>query len=74
MSKLPRVEGRAVVKALRRAGFEILRRKGSHHIMRHPDGRQTSVPVHAGKILPKGTILAILDDTGLSRADLQRLL
>lgn len=74
MSKLPAVEGRAVVKALRRAGFEVLRRKESHHILHHPDGRQTSVPVHAGKILPKGTILAILDDNGFSRSDLQRLL
>lgn len=38
----------------------VVRTKGSHHIMRHPDypERETTVPVHAGDVKP-GTLRAI---------------
>jgi predicted RNA binding protein YcfA (HicA-like mRNA interferase family) len=42
--------------------------------MRHPDGRGTTVPVHAGKDVAKGTLRNILADTRLTIEDLQRLL
>lgn len=45
MKKLPRIRGRhQVIVALRKAGFEVIRAKGSHHFLRHPDGRSTVVP------------------------------
>lgn len=34
-----------VVKALEKVGFAVARISGSHRIMRHPDGRGTTVPV-----------------------------
>jgi predicted RNA binding protein YcfA (HicA-like mRNA interferase family) len=37
-----------VIAALRRAGFVVLRVRGSHHFLQHPDGRRTVVPVPAG--------------------------
>jgi predicted RNA binding protein YcfA (HicA-like mRNA interferase family) len=46
---------------------------GSHHIMRHPDGRGTTVPVHQGRDVAKGTLRGILSDTGLTVDELQRL-
>jgi len=45
MSRLPRVTGRQA----QRAGFLNIRIKGSHHFLRHPDGRATVVPIHAGR-------------------------
>ena len=39
MAKLPRVSGKEVIKALKKDGFEVLRVKGSHHFLAHPDGR-----------------------------------
>ena len=39
MSRLRRVTGRQDLKALQRAGFLLIRAKGSDHFMRHPDGR-----------------------------------
>jgi transposase len=42
-SALPAVPGAKVVKALERAGFTVTRVRGSHHNMRHPDGRTVSV-------------------------------
>jgi len=42
--------------------------------MRHPDGRGTTVPVHAGRDLAKGTLRGILADTALTVDELRQLL
>jgi Family of unknown function (DUF6247)/HicA toxin of bacterial toxin-antitoxin, len=39
MPSLPAVTGPELIKALQKAGFELKRTSGSHHVMRHPDGR-----------------------------------
>jgi predicted RNA binding protein YcfA (HicA-like mRNA interferase family) len=44
MSPVPAVRGKQVVEVLEKAGFTVGRTNGSHHIMRHPDGRRTTVP------------------------------
>lgn len=46
MPPLPVLAGSRVVRALEKAGFKVVRVRGSHHVLRHPDGRGTSVPVH----------------------------
>jgi HicA toxin of bacterial toxin-antitoxin, len=38
-----------VRRQLQKAGFTVARVKGSHHILIHPDGRRTVVPVHSGE-------------------------
>jgi len=50
MSRLPRLTGQEVVQALSRAGFEVLRQRGSHLFLKHLDGRATVVPIHSGEI------------------------
>lgn len=49
--RLPSLKADDVFRALSKAGFEVTRIKGSHHIMRHRDdpSRGTVVPIHAGK-------------------------
>jgi predicted RNA binding protein YcfA (HicA-like mRNA interferase family) len=74
MPPVPSVRGERVVRALERAGFKVARKAGSHHIMRHPDGRGTSVPVHQGRDVAKGTLRGILADTSMTLAELERLL
>jgi predicted RNA binding protein YcfA (HicA-like mRNA interferase family) len=54
MPPVPSVRGERIVRALERAGFKVARVAGSHHIMRHPDGRGTTVPVHPGRDVAKG--------------------
>jgi predicted RNA binding protein YcfA (HicA-like mRNA interferase family) len=44
MSKLPCPRAKQVIVALRRVGFEVIRIRGSHHFLRHPDGHATVVP------------------------------
>ncbi|MGO8944940.1 MAG: type II toxin-antitoxin system HicA family toxin [Syntrophobacteraceae bacterium] len=48
MTRLPAPAGRTLIAALSKAGFEVIRIRGSHHYIRHPDGRSTVIPVHAG--------------------------
>ena len=67
MTKTPRLTGGQVVERLRGAGFEVVRRRGSHVVMRHSDGRVTVVPVHAGEILSKGTMSKIRRDIAADR-------
>ena len=66
MTKLPRMRGRDVVRSLQKAGFEIVRVRGSHHFMQHSDGRTTVVPVHAGDQVGPGLLRAILRDCELT--------
>jgi predicted RNA binding protein YcfA (HicA-like mRNA interferase family) len=68
------VTGKELIAALRRIGFDVARVKGSHHFLRHADGRVTVVPVHSGETLGPGLLASILRDVKLSRDDLQRLL
>ena len=69
-----RVKGKDLIAALERAGFVVTRSKGSHRFLRHPDGRATTVPVHAGETIGPGLLSKILRDTKLSRDDLEILL
>lgn len=71
MIQLPAVSGKELVAALKRIGFEVLRTKGSHHFMRHPDGRVTVVSVHAGEDIGPGLMSKILRDTKLARQELK---
>jgi predicted RNA binding protein YcfA (HicA-like mRNA interferase family) len=70
---IPVVRGAQVVKALERAGFEVVRISGSHHVMKHPDGRTVPVPVHKRDIA-KGTLRNILAIIGMTTEELRDLL
>ena len=69
MSKLPRLTGGELIAALAKAGFQVSRIKGSHHRLRHPDGRSTTVPMHGNEIVGAGLLSKILRDCELSRED-----
>ena len=74
MPKLPRRTGDDLIRALRRAGFEAVRVRGSHHFLRHVDGRATVVPVHSGETIGPGLLKKILRDCELSVDELDALL
>jgi len=74
MTSFPSLSGKSLLAALKKAGFEVLRIKGSHHFLRHPDGRSTVVPVHSGETLGPGLLAKILRDCDLSREQLQKLI
>ena len=72
MTRLPRLKGKELIRTLEKLGFEIVRTRGSHFLLRHPDGRTTTVPVHAGEILGPGLLRSILRDVELTAEDLLR--
>ena len=74
MSRIPRVTGSDLLAALAKAGFTAIRVKGSHHFLRHDDGRSTVVPAHSGETMGPGLLHKILRDSKLKVEDLQRLL
>jgi len=69
--KLPVVSGRQMVAALKRAGFEQVRQRGSHVSLQKGSYR-TIVPPHSD--LSPGALLAILKQSGLTRDGLLKLL
>lgn len=74
MSRLPRLRGRQIIAGLRRGGFTVMRIKGSHHFMRHADGRATVVPVHAGETIGPGLFSQILADVEMTPEEFRELL
>lgn len=74
MTRYPAVTGRQLVAALVRGGFTVARIRGSHHFLRHPDGRITVVPIHAGETIGAGLLSRILRDVKMTRSELHRLL
>ena len=74
MSKYSAITGKCLITALKRAGFLILRVRGSHHFLRHPDGRTTVVPVHSGESLGPGLLAKVLRDVEITRNELEELL
>ena len=74
MNRLPAFSGKRVVKALQKAGFQVMRQKGSHIYLKHPDGRATVVPIHKGEDIGRGLLRKILRDTELTRGEFIELL
>ena len=74
MSRMPRLTGEQLIQALRKEGFNIARRKSSHVMLKHPDGRGTVVPVHTGEIIGAGLMSKIQKDIGVDRKYFIRLL
>ena len=73
MTRRPRVSGRDCVQALGKAGFRVVRQRGSHITLRrdNPYGR-VIVPDH--RELDRGTLRAIIRQAGLSVAEFNFLL
>ncbi len=69
MSKLPRVNGKKLIKILSNFGFEVKRIKSNHHILKHKDERMTAVPVHSNEIIGQGLLTKILSDCEIKKED-----
>jgi len=61
------MNGKELVKILKKNGWILDRIAGSHHIMIKDGKRAVPVPVHGSKDLPKGLISAIYKQTGLTK-------
>ena len=74
MPKLPALTPQKLARALEKAGFELIRVRGSHYYYYNQQMEKIAVvPLHS-KDLRKGTLHAILKDADLSIEELQDLL
>ncbi len=72
MTRFPTITGCELIAALARAGFEVVRVKGRHSFLRHPDGRTTVVPEHVGEDIGPGLRGKVLRDCKLTRDELRQ--
>jgi predicted RNA binding protein YcfA (HicA-like mRNA interferase family) len=74
MPQLPVISGKSFIVFLEQLGFVVIRINGSHHRLKHSDGRITTVPVHKNDDIPKGLLRKIIrDDLGLELDDFIKL-
>ncbi len=72
--RLPVLSGRELVKILRKAGFRVVSRRGSHIKMRKASGGKritTIVPDH--KEIDRGTLPEIIRQCGMTREEFIKL-
>jgi predicted RNA binding protein YcfA (HicA-like mRNA interferase family) len=71
MSRLPSLKPKQVLAILERNGFRLTRISGSHYqLFNETTRRHTTVPVH-NRDLPRGTVAAIIQQSGLSRREFE---
>ena len=62
------------MRVLKKSGFQVMRRKGSHVFFKHPDGRFTLVPAHGSSDVGRGLLRQILQEAGISPTEFKRML
>ena len=74
--RVPRLTGKQIEKAILRAGWYLHHSRGSHFYYRHPKhpGKQITLPIHAGEIIPQKTLRSILEQADLTPDEFTKLL
>ncbi|RJQ34959.1 addiction module toxin, HicA family [Candidatus Parcubacteria bacterium] len=75
MSKVPALHARQILRALEKAGFRIVRQRGSHVRLIHASDptRYATVPMHGGDV-PRKNVASILRQAKLSVDEFLQLL
>ncbi len=71
-AKLPALNSRQVISILKKHRFALDRQSGSHAVFIHPDGRRTTVPIHAKRDLGRGLLRQIMRDAELTADDFKK--
>jgi predicted RNA binding protein YcfA (HicA-like mRNA interferase family) len=75
MTRLPTLNARKVIQALKRAGFEEVRQHRSSHLFLANKAKnlETCVPIHGGD-LGRSLVRAIIQQAGLTEEEFRNLL
>jgi len=66
MGNVPVLKPQDIVSKLIQLGFSEVRQRGSHKQIKHPDGRNTTVPFHKGRDISPVLTRQIAKDIGLT--------
>ena len=69
--KLRRITAKELLRILKKHGYEIVDQHGSHMHLKNARGVRLTVPVHSGRVIGPGLLLAILRQAGID-ADVLR--
>ena len=74
--RIPAITAGKALRALERCGFVVVRRSGSHYRLVYKDdpSRATTVPMHIGRTLKRGTVRGIIKKAGLTIEEFRDLL
>jgi predicted RNA binding protein YcfA (HicA-like mRNA interferase family) len=73
MSRLKLLPYRDLARVAEAAGFQWVRREGSHNTFRAPDGRVIVIPDHGSHVIVRPLLRKIIRDMGLTIKDYTRL-
>ena len=62
------------MKIFQKLGFEISRTRGSHYILKHPNGRRAVIPIHKGETIGPGLFSKILDESETTIEEINKYL
>lgn len=74
MPKLPSFTPKKIIKILETCGFQLDHTTGSHFIFYNFKTKKRAVVPYHTKDLPKGTIMSILKEAGISKEELEKIL
>ena len=72
VAKISQISGKTAVKIFSKIGYRVVRQKGSHVRLHHPDKKPLTVPDH--KVLGKGLLRKLLRDSELSVEEFLKLI
>lgn len=73
MPKLPVLTPKKLIEKIEKIGFQLDHKTGSHFIFYNEERKKrVTIPYHA-KDLPKGTILSILKQAGITKEEIENL-
>jgi predicted RNA binding protein YcfA (HicA-like mRNA interferase family) len=73
VSRLKLLPYRDLARVAEAAGFEWVRRRGSHNTFRSPDGRVIVIPDHGNQVIVRSLLRKIVRDMGLTVDEYNRL-
>ncbi len=74
MAKFPVVNSKKLIKLLQSLGFALDHSTGSHFIFYNPESKKRAVVPCHNKDIPKGTVMSILSEAGISKEDFKKFL
>jgi predicted RNA binding protein YcfA (HicA-like mRNA interferase family) len=74
MTNWPTLKSSEITRGLKKAGFQLVRQKGSHARFEHEDGRATTLPIHGNQDIGRGLFRKILRDIEMSIQEFRRFI
>jgi predicted RNA binding protein YcfA (HicA-like mRNA interferase family) len=66
VARLVPLPARKVLRALEQLGFHAQHQRGSHPLLKHPDGRTTLIPIHPSEDIRPGLLRKIIRGSGVT--------